>query len=151
MSDRHTQPDVGDINEAIRHEHEQLRELLGAIGQTLTIREVPFDAVVRKFSLLRDQLESHFHHEEADGFFEQIADHAPRLAGRVSKLCAAHVEMLGEIDGLTEQAMQGDGSDGWWCFLEASFQDFAKRLMAHEREENALLHQAYCDDIGNKD
>lgn len=151
MADRHAQQNTGDINDAIRREHEQLRALLGAIGQILTTRQVPHNVLVRRLWLLRDQLESHFRREQSDGFFDQITDHAPHLAGRVAKLCAAHVEMLGELGGLVEQAMQGDSTDGWWCFLEAAFQDFGKRLMSHEREENALLQQAYTDDIGNKD
>jgi iron-sulfur cluster repair protein YtfE (RIC family) len=151
MSDQYTQQDVGDVNQAIRQEHEQLRALLGEIGQVLTTRHVPIDAVVRKLSLLRDQLELHFRHEESEGFFEQIADQAPRLAGRIAKLCVEHLAMLREIDVLLEQAMQGDSSEGWWRFTGAAFHDLSKRLMEHEREENELLQRTYTDDIGSKD
>ncbi len=151
MTYRFTQQEAVDINEAIRKEHDELRALLGEIGQILSARQVPLEEVLRKLSLLRNQLETHFQHEEAEGFFEQIADHAPRLAGRINNLCTEHVSMLEEIDGLMEQAMQGDGSDGWWQFIAAAFHDLSKRLMEHERVENELLQRAYTDDIGSKD
>ena len=31
------------------------------------------------------------------------------------------------------------------------FQDFMKKLMHHESEENGMLQQAYLDDLGTKD
>jgi len=151
MSSRYTQQDVADVNEAICNEHKQLRALLSEMGQILATRQVPLDTVVRKLSLLRDQLESHFRHEESEGFFDQISDHAPRLAGRITHLCVEHIDMLGELDSLLGQAMQGDGSEGWWCYMGASFQDLSRRLLEHEREENELLQRAYTDDIGSKD
>ncbi len=151
MSHRYTQQEASDINEAIRKEHDELRTMLGEVGQILAARQVSIEDVVRKLSSLRDQLETHFRHEEAEGFFEQIADQAPRLARRVNNLCTEHVEMLAEIDGLMEQAMQGDGSEGWWRYIGAEFHGLSKRLMEHEREENELLQRAYTDDIGSKD
>ena len=151
MSSRRTQQDVGDINEQIRQQHEQLRDLAHSISQALGVRQLPPDEIVRQLSVLRDGLESHFRNEETAGFLEQIAEHAPRLAGRTARLCAEHLEILSETNNLLEQVMQGDGSEGWWCFIEAAFHDFRKRLMEHEREENELLQRAYSDDIGSKD
>ena len=151
MTDRSTQQDVVEVNEAIRREHAELRALLGQMSEILSARQVPLEEVVRKLSSLRDQLDSHFRHEESEGFFEQIADHAPRLAGRIKGLCSEHVNMLDDLDELLEQVMQGDGSDGWWQFIAAAFHDLSKRLMEHERVENELLQRAYTDDIGSKD
>jgi len=140
-----------DINERIRHEHEHLRDVLGVVNRILAAHQSSVDDVVEQFMALREELEMHFHSEEAEGFFEQVIDLAPQLMRHTTKLCQDHVRMLSEIGELVMQASHGDGSDDWWNVMEATFRDFSRALIQHEHRENELLQQAFDEDIGLHD
>jgi iron-sulfur cluster repair protein YtfE (RIC family) len=140
-----------DINERIRREHDRLRDLLGTISREMTAHKGTAAKLAQQLQSLRDQLHTHFVEEEDHGFFEQINDLAPRFTRETDQLCAEHVEMLGKVDKLVNQAEQGDGPDSWWTALVTAFHELSRELMQHEHEENDLLQKAYDDDIGEKD
>ena len=140
-----------DINHRIRHEHEHLRDVLGVVNRILAAHRSSAEDVVDQLSALREELEMHFHTEEAEGFFEELTEMAPRLMRHTTKLCQDHVRMLNEMGELVFQASHGDGSADWWSLMEQTFRDFSKALMQHEHRENELLQEAFGDDLGSHD
>lgn len=137
--------------EEIRQEHEELREALGKIHQTLHKREAAVATVAKMLSLLGDDVEAHFSDEETAGFFDDVLDRAPRLSGRIDMLRNEHQQLSATVDHLQEVAISGDGSDDWWQRIETAFHEFSKELMHHESTENELLLEAYTEDIGTGD
>jgi iron-sulfur cluster repair protein YtfE (RIC family) len=149
MADPSTTP--REVQERIRKEHDRLRDLLGLISREMASHRGTPGKLARQLHSLRDQLRTHFVEEEEHGFFEQIADQAPRFIAATEKLTQEHVDMLEKVDLLIGKAEGGDGSDSWWDGLMTAFHDLSRELMQHEHEENELLQKAYSVDIGEKD
>ena len=139
------------IYERIRHEHEELRELLGSVYRTLTKRLETVADVSQMFASLCNRIETHFSNEETAGFFDDIVAQSPRLSEQTEHLCDEHVCLLNMARKLAKTADDGDGSNGWWRKLESEFHEFSMHLMQHESRENDLLLQAHHDDIGSPD
>lgn len=139
------------LMDEIRREHEELREALGKIHQTLHKREAAVPTVAEMLSLLGDDVEAHFSDEETSGFFDDVLGRAPRLSDRIDALRAEHQQLSATVHRLQVAATDGDGSDDWWQRIETAFHDFSKELMHHEGAENEILLEAYTDDIGAAD
>jgi hypothetical protein len=77
--------------------------------------------------------------------------HAPQFTDRAGSLCKEHRKLLVEAVELCRFAAAGTPSMAWWRELSTRCQDFSRRLMHHESEENRLLQQAYLEDIGTHD
>ena len=135
----------------VEQQHEEIRQAIAEIHRILPQRDATATQLAERLSRFCTVLEEHFRTEEADGFFDQITDQAPRLSPRADKLCQEHQQMLDHAKALVKQAIDGDGSSTWRTALSESFHGFSKSLMHHESEENDLLHQAYSEDIGSKD
>lgn len=134
--------------ERILQEHDALRDKAGRIHSVLAKPE-PAQGEIE--TLLREFLNAlivHFDYEEDDGFFDEIAFHAPRLAGLAGKLCNEHREMLRDAAKLCRFAAAGSPSMPWWRELSLRCREFSKRLMRHEHEEHKLLQEARQSDIG---
>ena len=137
--------------ESIQQEHEALREKLRHIHDVLAAHDTPGERLSVLLRNLHDALVVHFSNEEFHGFFGEITAHAPQLKSSADKLCAEHLGMLHRASELGRFAAAGTGSEAWWRELRAGFQVFSKQLMHHESNENALLQQAYQEDIGTND
>ncbi len=146
-----TDPVAHEAGDRLRHEHEELRELLGSVHRTLTKRLETVAGVSQMFASLCNQIETHFNKEETAGFFDEIVAQAPRLSSQTEHLCNEHECLLQTARKLADQANDGDGSDDWWQQLESEFHEFSKQLMQHENKETDLLLQVYHDDIGSAD
>jgi hypothetical protein len=134
--------------ERIIQEHDALRDKVRRIHTLLTEPE-PAQGEVE--ILLREFLNAliiHFDFEEDEGFFTEVASHAPRLAGQAGKLCIEHREMLRDATELCRFAAAGSPSMPWWRELQTRCHEFSKRLMQHEHEENKLLQEARQSDVG---
>jgi len=139
------------VYEQARQEHEMIRERLKFLHRQLEQQQVPLNEVERLLKELRDCLNTHFHNEEREGFFDQIVTRAPQLSQQADSLTREHVELLQDLDALILFAECGSGQPLCWQTLTLRFQDFMKKLMHHESEENGMLQQAYVDDLGTKD
>lgn len=139
------------VYEQARQEHEMIRERLKCLHRRLEQQQAPLDEIVRLLTELRDCLNTHFHNEECEGFFDQIVTRAPQLSQQADSLTREHVELLQDLDALMLFAECGSGKPISWQTLALRFQDFMKKLMHHESEENGMLQQAYVDDLGTKD
>jgi iron-sulfur cluster repair protein YtfE (RIC family) len=139
------------VYEQALQEHEFLREQLKFLHHQLELQQVPLAEIERLLSELRGHLEAHFHSEEREGFFDQVLTCAPQHSRRVGNLTQEHVELLGGLDSLIGLAGCGAGQPQYWRVLALRFEDFMRKLMHHESEENDVLQQAYQDDLGTKD
>jgi hypothetical protein len=89
--------------------------------------------------------------EEAEGFFEQVTTHAPRLSNQAGHLCVEHEELMRKSAELCQFAAAGCASMTWWRELSTRCHQFSRQLMKHESEESKLLQQAYLEDISAND
>jgi hypothetical protein len=72
----------------------------------------------------------------------------PRLSGAASDVIADHPRLLAELDSLLESVGHRDTSDAAWSEASRGFSVFADHLLAHERNENAVVQAGYNEDLG---
>jgi len=102
----------------------------------------------RRLAVLREYLARHFAQEEAGGFLEESLARMPRLSRAVRDVLAEHPGLLAEIDGLLERLTARDIGMEAWRQAGRDFEAFASRLLAHERNENAVVQEGYNEDLG---
>ena len=78
---------------------------------------------------------------------EESLTRMPRLAQAVRGVLAEHPALLADLDGLLEQLAARDNGV-LWRQAGCDFEAFASRLLAHERNENAVLQEGYNEDLG---
>lgn len=140
-----------DVFEQTKQEHDELRNLLGEVHRALSKRQDTVDRIAELLTSLGEHAQTHFDREEANGFFEQVTAQAPRLSERANTLLKEHIALREAIRSLSVRARENRSSPDWWEEIEAEFHAFSKRLMQHESEENAILQDAYGQDIGSQD
>ncbi|MDP7016945.1 MAG: hemerythrin domain-containing protein [Pirellulaceae bacterium] len=136
--------------EAIKHEHDELEGALHRLRLALADRsETP--AVMRSlFHNLATELETHFAHEERGGYFSEVLAAAPRLQNQIELLERQHRPLLVMIKQVRD-SIDGRLGATWWEDTAAHFEDFVHHFIEHEVDENSLLQEAYCQDIGSDD
>jgi hypothetical protein len=97
---------------------------------------------------LREYLGAHFAQEERGGFLEEAVARMPRLGSAVSGLVAQHPVLLSELDGIIASLPASLGSAAAWQDVGKAYADFAARIAAHERQENAVVQEGYNEDLG---
>jgi len=136
---------------SIGEEHLHLREIIFEFRVVLATRDATRRQVATRLKELTQQVLDHFDHEESGGYFGEAIDAAPRLSERADALLAEHAQMAEQLVALQHRAATQISSTRWWHALESDFIDFMDRFSAHEKAENALLQEAYFDDIGAED
>jgi hypothetical protein len=138
-----------EIAEKIKHEHDVLRDKLRQIHAVLAGPEIAGDEIAILLHEFQGALAIHFsNEEEAEGFFESVTAHSPRLARQAGLLCLEHEELMRKAADLCRFAAAGSPSMTWWRELSCRCHNFSRQLMHHESEESRLLQQAYQDDLG---
>jgi hypothetical protein len=61
---------------------------------------------------------------------------------------AEHPALLADLDGLLERLAARDSGEEAWRQAGHAFEAFASRLLAHERNENAVVQEGYNEDLG---
>lgn len=100
---------------------------------------------------LRDQLAMHFALEEAFGYFEEAIDVAPRLSEQADLLRAQHRGLYLEVCDIADEAEQllyHETAVDLRQEIRARFFGFLDRLNDHEACENALILEAFDEDLG---
>jgi hypothetical protein len=108
----------------------------------------PLDAIRHRLVELRDHLREHFDQEETGGFLEESIARMPRLSAAAREVVAEHPQLLAEIDALLEGLPVGDIREDSWQAAVCGFATFTDHLLAHERNENAVVQQGYNEDFG---
>lgn len=100
---------------------------------------------------LRDHLRDHFVQEEQGGFLEESIARMPRLSVAAREVVAEHPRLLAELDTLVATLPTRDLRDDSWDEAARGFAAFTDHLLAHERNENAVVQQGYNEDFGFSD
>jgi len=112
----------------------RLRDLLATLGE------------------LREHLRDHFEQEERGGFLEESVTRMPRLSQAVTQVLAEHPALLAELDGLIGTLegvdISGPSAAAAWMAADRDFERFARNLISHERNENAVVQEGYNEDLG---
>jgi hypothetical protein len=104
-----------------------------------------------RLSALQDHLARHFAQEEEGGYLEESLSRMPRLSQAVRDVLAEHPGLLAELGGLLEGLGARDIGSEAWRQAGCDFEAFASHLLAHERNENAVLQEGYNEDLGLAD
>lgn len=97
---------------------------------------------------LRSHLAAHFRQEEQGGFLEDSITRIPRLAAAATAVVGEHPRLLADLDGLIERLAVADIPDSSWAGAGRDFDAFCARLLAHERNEHAVVQAGYNEDLG---
>jgi hypothetical protein len=124
----------------------QHRELHDLLVEARGVFERPSGPLARahaaaQLGTLRQHLARHFAQEERGGFMEESLCRMPRLA-------EAARGVLADLDGLLERLAARDSGGEAWRQAGHDFEAFASRLLAHERNENAVVQEGYNEDLG---
>jgi iron-sulfur cluster repair protein YtfE (RIC family) len=105
-------------------------------------------AVRDRLQELRDHLREHFVQEEQGGFLEESIARMPRLSVAAREVVAEHPRLLAELDTLVDKLPTQDVRNDSWDEAAHGFAAFTEHLLAHERNENAVVQQGYNEDFG---
>jgi len=108
----------------------------------------PVKAIRDRLQELRDHLRDHFVQEEQGGFLEESIARMPRLSVAAREVVAEHPRLLAELDTLVDKLPTQDVRDDSWDEAAHGFAAFTEHLLAHERNENAVVQQGYNEDFG---
>ncbi|MFM7108987.1 MAG: hemerythrin domain-containing protein [Planctomycetaceae bacterium] len=106
------------------------------------------EAARRALDGLRGHLASHFLQEERGGFLEESVTRLPRLTAAAAAAVREHPRLLAELDALIERLAVPDIPQASWHRAGRDFEDFCGHLLAHERNENAVVQEGYNEDLG---
>jgi iron-sulfur cluster repair protein YtfE (RIC family) len=105
----------------------------------------------QRLTALRAYLARHFSQEEQGGYLEESLARMPRLSRAVQDVLTEHPALLAKLDGLLERLAARDIGCEAWRQAGRDFEAFASHLLAHERNENAVLQEGYNEDLGLAD
>ena len=98
---------------------------------------------------VRDRVAFHFALEEAYGYFEDPVAVAPRLCERVDGLRAEHGELFADISSIVDVFEDSEPDlPADFAGVQEMCRGFLSRFDAHEAAEDALMTQAFNEDIG---
>ena len=98
---------------------------------------------------VRDRVAFHFALEEAYGYFEDPVAVAPRLCERVDGLRAEHGELFEDLCRIVDMFEDSEPDlPADFAGVQEMCRGFLSRFDAHETAENALIVQAFNEDIG---
>lgn len=131
-------------------QHRELHDLL--VHARAGFQAAPgVEAARDRLATLREHLARHFAQEEQGGYLEESLTRMPRLSRAVRDVLAEHPSLLAELDGLLQRLAARDIAAEAWRQAGRDFEAFASRLLAHERNENAVVQEGYNEDLGLAD
>lgn len=126
-------------------QHRELHEQIGATREAFARGPAAARAALRD---LREHLAAHFRQEEQGGFIEESIARLPRLSAAASAAVREHPALLAEIDRLIERLAVADIPASSWIRAGRDFEDFSAHLLAHERNEHAVVQAGFNEDLG---
>lgn len=126
-------------------QHRELHELIVAARVAFAAGPAAARAALGE---LRRHLAAHFLQEERGGFLEESITRLPRLTAAAAAALSEHPGLLAELDGLIERLAVPDIPRSSWSRAGRDFEDFCGHLLAHERNENAVVQEGFNEDLG---
>jgi hypothetical protein len=152
--DLHTDPDLRLLDE-IRRRRSELRESMAALEHALAAPSAAGTAswaerVLAALLELSGDLREHVAITEgADGLYQDLKRHAPRLTGPVALLTREHAVIIGRIEALftvLDVAEEGPDIDQ----VRRIGTEVLAALMRHRQRGAELVFEAYDVDIGGE-
>lgn len=140
-----------ELAERLRTQHREIKELLGQIATMLAERRASVEQVGERLARLGDLLVKHFTLEEHEGYAVDVLRDAPQLLHKANALLAQHPKMAARVQNLVSIGMPRVKPVDWWTQTRERFDAFVQELLEHERNEDRLLQQAECQDLGDND
>lgn len=137
--------------DAVHADHRELAGLLSDIRTEFSADQRSKRRLEQLVTQLSELCEVHFRHEEEGGYMREAVHQAPLLAPKAEALESEHEDLQEQIEKLRLLIRSGVESAAWWVRVQSDFNSFAKQISRHESEENALLQDAFSQDIGTKD
>jgi len=128
--------------------HARLLALRADFAPVHDAGHAPVKAIRDRLEDLRDHLRDHFVQEEQGGFLEESIARMPRLSMAAREVMADHPRLLAELNTLLDKLPAQDVRDASWDEAAHGFAAFTEHLLAHERNENAVVQQGYNEDLG---
>jgi len=133
-------------------EHQTFCELVTKLYRTLAEHTEPAVRIGHLLENLRVRLDAHFRDEEQAGVLDEVARRTPQHTEKTRQLIVEHEAFraqLKRLEGLltTENHLTPEV----WNQMETEFRAFHDQLMHHESVENALIQEAFGQDLGDKD
>jgi len=135
----------------LNFEHEQLKELLSEIRESLSASDRTRNQLKDLMSRLSDLVERHFTHEERSDLMRKVLATAPRFVSQAETLLDNHESLLEDAEKLRLLVHSGVESPAWWTRIEADFDRFATRLANHEHVEEKVVQAARTDSIHERE
>ncbi len=129
-------------------QHRELHDLLVEARAAFETSARAAELAHGRLERLREHLARHFAQEEEGGFLEESLARMPRLAAAARDVLAEHPVLLADLDRLLERLAARDIDADSWRQAGHDFEAFASRLLAHERNENAVVQDGYNEDLG---
>jgi len=145
-----------DIALSLSEEHQRIQEmrtvLLDARDRYLAKgEERRWNLASRLLREFASHVDRHFSFEEEEGFLVHITQRRPLLSKRVASLRADHealrnalLDLVALVDTKSEEELRRQ-------LIGARLNAILSRLQAHEREENALMQEAFQQEFGTDD
>jgi len=132
-------------------EHHHLNRLFSRLDRALADAGTPREELAKLLDELQTHVFQHFAHEENNGFFEQIAEHDPRLEQDAMELKQQHAALAESLQAIST-AIHGESFAAQQMQdIAEGLRDFIAEFEAHEDGENRLLQETYDRDVGSKD
>jgi hypothetical protein len=140
-----------EVAATVESDHRWLRATISRLEDELIACKLAAADAERELAALARELDEHFRHEEAGGFFAEVLEAAPELQDRVESLRQQHRqlrEMVRGLRGTCRWACVESGARTGWL---AAFADFHRLFDQHESAEHSLLHESLLRDMGAAD
>jgi hypothetical protein len=107
--------------------------------------------LLHAFREFRGHLLEHMEFEEKEGFMSPILEVRPHLGNKVERLLADHKTLRVQLD--RDLRILESGSEFAYPVMDIvlSIADMLDFIEAHEREENTMVLETFCQDTGTKD
>jgi hypothetical protein len=152
-------PELGfDFGDQLAREHRELRELIEKISHTLSLlisgghssdRPSPV-TVVDLLEDFRSKLQLHFAREMKGGYLSEALAVAPRLRRKAARLYEQHAPLAKLASEIPQRARTAGSSDREWRAVARRFSKLRSAFLKHEAGEDALVQEAFMDDIGGQ-
>ena len=123
-----------------QHElHHKIDEWTTWWNELSQLGEPRFGEMRDRVEVIRDRLETHFHHEEESELYRETSAIKPQYAQLAEQLVSEHRELLDRLRELCTTLAAPEPQFATWGDAKSSFQEFLNELEEHEKQENKLI------------
>ena len=136
-------------------EHQNLTRRIAGLRKWLSELDAlgarKFGEMAFRVQELRDLLAEHFQEEERDGYLASALAIAPQFTAQAADLCQEHPQFLDRLDNLIARVRDSEPPSDYWRTARDELKQLFADLRRHERSENAIVQNAFHDDVGTTD